>query len=204
MHLLQKHKAILKGTAVGTLLVLANIFLFGAAASAATTCTPDVNSPQAYQQCVTTATPGTIIVCQNGSSVTAPAKCSAASSTGVTPTCSDGSNAPGGDVSQCFSGTPHCGGGENAVKMSFSIDCQGRGNPIMDAVFAIIRFLSAGVGLVIVGSMVFAGIQYSSSRGDPNASALAIKRIQSNVIALLIFIFASAILDFVIPGVFLK
>ena len=73
----------------------------------------------------------------------------------------------------------------------------------MDATFGIIRFLSDGVGIVVVASTVYAGIQYSSSRGDPNASAQAIKRIQSNVIALLIFIFGYALLNYVIPGTFL-
>lgn len=74
----------------------------------------------------------------------------------------------------------------------------------MDLLFAIIRFLSVGVGLVIVASMVYAGVQYIGSRGDPNANALAIKRIQSNVTALLIFIFSYALLNYVIPGQLLK
>jgi len=67
--------------------------------------------------------------------------------------------------------------------------------------FAIIRFLTTGVGLVLIGSMVVAGIQYASSRGDPQATASALNRIMSNVIALLIFLFAYAILNYVIPGV---
>jgi len=74
----------------------------------------------------------------------------------------------------------------------------------MDITFAIIRFLSIGVGLVLVGSMVVAGIQYAGSRGDPNSTAQAQKRIASNVTALLIFIFAYAILNYVVPGAFLK
>jgi len=118
--------------------------------------------------------------------------------------CSDGSAAPGGNVNNCLQGANRCGKGANAVKTSINIGCQGKGNPILDMTFGIIRFLSAGVGLVIVASMVYAGIQYASSRGDPNATAQAIKRIQSNVIALLIFIFGYAILNYVLPAGFLK
>jgi hypothetical protein len=104
-----------------------------------------------------------------------------------------------------------CGGGKDAygkanptVRMSFNLGCTGHGNPILDVTFAIIRFLSAGVGLVIVGSMIVAGIQYIGSRGDPNATAQAINRIRSNVIALLLYIFGFAILNYIIPGQLLK
>jgi hypothetical protein len=74
----------------------------------------------------------------------------------------------------------------------------------MDMTFAIIRFLTTGVGLVLVASMIWAGMQYTFSRGDPQASANAVTRIRSNVIALLIFIFAYAIINYVVPGAFLK
>lgn len=74
----------------------------------------------------------------------------------------------------------------------------------MDLLFAVIRFLSIGVGLVITASMVWAGIQYTASRGDPNATSQSIKRLQANVVALLLFIFAYAILNYVVPGAVLK
>jgi hypothetical protein len=66
-------------------------------------------------------------------------------------------------------------------------------------IFSIIRFLSAGVGIIIIASMIVAGIQYTSARGDPNAVAKAQLRIRSNVVALLIYIFAYAILNYLIP-----
>ncbi|HTB48581.1 MAG TPA: hypothetical protein VK712_00700 [Verrucomicrobiae bacterium] len=96
-----------------------------------------------------------------------------------------------------------CGGGSEAVQVSIDIGCKGEGNPIADATFAIIRILSDGVGLVIVGSIVVGGIQYSASRGDPQATALAIGRIRSTLIALLIYIFGYAILNYIIPAGFL-
>jgi hypothetical protein len=97
-----------------------------------------------------------------------------------------------------------CGSGKTAYHPSLDLGCSGKGNSILDLTFAAIRFLSIGVGLVIVASMVYAGLQYIGARGDPNANAQAIKRIQSNVTALLIFIFAYALINYVVPGQVLK
>lgn len=87
---------------------------------------------------------------------------------------------------------------------AIDIGCQGKGNPIMDALFGIIRFLSDGVGLVVIGSIIVGGIQYSGSRGDPQATAMAINRIRSSLFALLLFIFAYAMLNYLIPGAVLQ
>lgn len=97
-----------------------------------------------------------------------------------------------------------CGGSGQEVEISIEIGCSHKGNPIMDALFAIIRFLSIGVGLVIIGSLVVAGIQFTSSRGDPQGSANALKRVQSTFIALLLFLFTYAILNYIVPGQLLK
>ena len=70
----------------------------------------------------------------------------------------------------------------------------------MDALFGFIQFLSYGVGLVVVGSIIVGGIQYSASRGDPQATAQAINRIRSSLIALLIYIFGFAFLNYLLPG----
>jgi hypothetical protein len=94
-------------------------------------------------------------------------------------------------------------GKDLSVKTSINIGCKGKGNPIADAIFAIIRILSDGVGIVIVGSLVYGGIQYSGSRGDPQSVALAVNRLRSTVFALLIFIFGYAFLNYIIPAGFL-
>lgn len=97
-----------------------------------------------------------------------------------------------------------CGAPPDDVKVSINFGCKGQGNATTDATFAIIRVLSAGVGLIIIGSFVVAGIQYTTSRGDPGAAAKAITRIRNNFYALLIYIFAAAMLNFVIPQGFFK
>jgi hypothetical protein len=105
-----------------------------------------------------------------------------------------------------YAASDHCGDADNGgpVKVSINLGCQGKGNPIMDMLFAAIRFLSLGVGLVIVGSLTYAGIQYTGSRGEPAAHAQAVKRIQANVYALLLFIFAYAIVNYLVPGALLQ
>lgn len=104
----------------------------------------------------------------------------------------------------------HCGHKDSnndkdqAIATSINIGCKGQGNAIMDLMFAIIRFLSNGAGLVIIGSLVLGGIQYTISRGDPQGTATAINRIRSVMFALLLFIFSYAILNYLIPGQLLK
>lgn len=94
-----------------------------------------------------------------------------------------------------------CGGdGNTAIKTTINFGCVGKGNATLDLIFAIVRFLSEGAGIIVIGSLVFAGIQYTASRGDPSASAAAMKRIQNTLIALLIYIFAFAILNYVVPA----
>jgi len=103
-----------------------------------------------------------------------------------------------------------CGKGgddnKNEVKVSFDFGCIGKKysgenlNPIVDIMFAIFRFLSAGVGLIVVGSIIIAGIQYSAARGNPQATQNAIKRISNALIGLLVYIFLFAIANFLVPG----
>jgi hypothetical protein len=98
-----------------------------------------------------------------------------------------------------------CGAnGQNPYTPSIDLGCKGKGNPILDTLFGVIHFLSDGVGLVVIGSIIVGGIQYSGSRGDPQSTAKAINRIRSSVFALLIFIFAYAAINYIIPGFALK
>jgi len=117
-----------------------------------------------------------------------------------------------GGPSSLSSGSPQCGSGQSAVKMTIDIGCRGASckannstqgcNAILDATFAIIRIMSDGVGLIVIGSIVYAGIQYSTSRGDPNKTKEAITRIRNTLISLLVYIFAYAILNYVLPAGF--
>ncbi|MHB1864869.1 MAG: hypothetical protein ACYCPS_01730 [Candidatus Saccharimonadales bacterium] len=114
-----------------------------------------------------------------------------------------------------------CGSGKYGyVKTSIDFGCLGNGcssttagqtgycgqphSGITDLIFAIIKFLSDGVGLVVIASVIVGGIQFIASRGDPSGTQAATKRLTSSVTALLVFLFAYAILNYVIPNGFLK
>lgn len=93
-----------------------------------------------------------------------------------------------------------CGEGDDQVKTSIDLGCTGKGNPIGDLTFAIIRFLTVGVGLVVIGSIVVAGIQYTASSGDPQKAAAAIKRIVNAVTALALYLLIFALVNWLVPG----
>lgn len=73
-------------------------------------------------------------------------------------------------------------------------------NPITARLIQIINFLSVGVGIVITISVAYAGIQYIMSRGDPNMTQKAIARLFQAGVALVLYIFGWAILNWLIPG----
>ncbi|MDB5164943.1 MAG: rane protein of unknown function [Candidatus Saccharibacteria bacterium] len=99
-----------------------------------------------------------------------------------------------------------CGDAATNQSIDTAIDfgCSHKGPAMLDLAFAVIRFLSNGAGLIIIGSLVWGGLQYTLSRGDPQSTAMAVTRMRSVVLALFIYIFAYAILNYLIPGVVLK
>lgn len=117
-----------------------------------------------------------------------------------------------------------CGAQSGAVKTSINFGCAGANcppmnangtyphspdaycnayhNALVDLLFAVIRFLTDGIGLIIIASLIIAGIQYTTSQGDPSAIKQATTRIRSSATALALFIFAYAILNYIVPNGF--
>ncbi len=96
---------------------------------------------------------------------------------------------------------------DGTVKTYINLGCkgdayEGPGGAIGDMAFAIIRFLSIGVGVVIAVSIIISGIQYSTSEGNPETTMQAKSRIQWSIISLVIYVFIFAIANFLIPGGF--
>lgn len=74
-------------------------------------------------------------------------------------------------------------------------------NPILtDLLLPGINFMSGIVGIVVIASIVIAGIQYITSSGNPEAAASARRRIQASVISLVVYIFGFALLQWLVPG----
>lgn len=93
-----------------------------------------------------------------------------------------------------------CGAGETLVKTGVDFGCRGTGNSVYDLLFAILRFLTIGVGIVAILSLIWGGIEFTASQGDPQTSAKAINRMQSTVIALLLYLMIYAIINWLVPG----
>ena len=66
-------------------------------------------------------------------------------------------------------------------------------NPLIDT-------LSVMFGLIAVVSIIFGGIQYSASEGDPQKASQAKNRIAKTVFAIMAYFFLFAFLQFIIPG----
>lgn len=79
-------------------------------------------------------------------------------------------------------------------------DGKGKNNPIYVYLGTIIRFLSAGVGIVVILMIVVSGVQYMTSAGNPDAVKGAKKRLTNAILALILFLFMAAILNFLVPG----
>jgi hypothetical protein len=73
-------------------------------------------------------------------------------------------------------------------------------NPIVGDLNMVINFLSAGVGIIVVGSIIVGAIQYSWAGNNANAVSAAKTRIQNALIALIAFFFIYGFLDYLIPG----
>lgn len=91
-------------------------------------------------------------------------------------------------------------------------DCEGddiqaglpEGDPnhcgILDIIVLVTNTLAAMVGIVVVASIVYGGIQYSSAGSDPQKISAAKDRIRNAIIALLFFIFTYSLLNWLVPG----
>lgn len=63
-----------------------------------------------------------------------------------------------------------------------------------------IALLGAAVGVVIVIAIVYGGIEYITSEGDPQKAASGKKRIISALVGLVAFMLLYAVLQFLAPG----
>ncbi|MDZ7785869.1 MAG: hypothetical protein U5L95_01980 [Candidatus Saccharibacteria bacterium] len=94
--------------------------------------------------------------------------------------------------------------GENAEAVEIASDCEEGIDPdnckITDYLRTFTNVLIALVGIVVVIMVVVGGIQYSAARDNPQAVQAAKGRIANAVLALIVYIFMSAFLQYIIPG----
>jgi uncharacterized membrane protein YraQ (UPF0718 family) len=107
--------------------------------------------------------------------------------------CPDGTNTDTG-----CSGTYTCSS-DTASSASAAENCVA-GDPITTYLQDTVDFLSALVGVVVVGTIIVGGIQYSLAGDNAQAVGAAKQRIVNGLIALVAFMLIAAFLQWIIPG----
>lgn len=97
-----------------------------------------------------------------------------------------------------------CVDGHGQEVITSVIDCssvaQGGKNIIWTILTIAVNFLAAGVGIVVVAGIVFGAITYATAAGSAEQAKKGIGFVRNAVIALLLFIFMYAIINFLVPG----
>lgn len=100
---------------------------------------------------------------------------------------------------------PGTSGGTNSTNTT-SNDCNTSILPcdldIAGMLHLVINILSGLIGVAAVGSLVYAGILYTTASGDTEKTKKAIEWIRNTVIGIVAYAFMYLILNFVIPGGF--
>ncbi len=91
--------------------------------------------------------------------------------------------------------------GDCAKKTAFAFGSCGTDNVGIKCLFVeVLKFLSIGVGLAVVGGIAAGGIIYSTAEGNASKTQQGVKMITNSIIALFLYLFMFAILQFLIPG----
>ena len=73
-------------------------------------------------------------------------------------------------------------------------------NPLTNDINTIIDVLGAGVGIVVTAMIIVGGIQYAIAGDNPQRLSEARKRIINALIALFVFMFIFAFVQWLVPG----
>jgi hypothetical protein len=101
-----------------------------------------------------------------------------------------GSGAGGGTVDN------ECQG----VATAFDFECSSDENPIVSALLLILNVMAAGVGIAVIGGIIYGSILYATSGGAPERSKQGTSIITNAVIALIVFFLMWAAVNFLLPG----
>lgn len=73
-------------------------------------------------------------------------------------------------------------------------------NPIVELLVDVLSFLAAGVGFVVAATLIWGGIQYMTSGGNPQQTTAARNKIINALIAIALYALAVVFLNWLIPG----
>lgn len=89
----------------------------------------------------------------------------------------------------------NCGGVETSL-----INCDPGTNGVWGLLLFVVNLLSAGVGLVAIGGIVYASILYTSAKGAVDQVKRAIKIIINVATGLALYALMYALINFLVPG----
>jgi hypothetical protein len=116
------------------------------------------------------------------------------SSTTTTP--SGGGFTSGGGGSFQTTNTTDC-----PHKITVILKCNANGGgSIQNLLVYVVNFLALGVGLAVIAGIIFGGFLYASAAGNAEQAKRGIGYVRNAIIALVVFIFMYAIINFLIPG----
>lgn len=102
-----------------------------------------------------------------------------------------------------------CGGTDTAIISCGGVGFQPSGDPnapsrdsdgIAGLLFLTLQILTAGVGIVAVGGLIYGGILYTSAGDSPEKVKKAIEVIRNVIIGIIAYFLMAALLNFLIPG----
>lgn len=97
-----------------------------------------------------------------------------------------------------------CYGSDGKPYETSIIDCSTAGDTgkglIWEVLTIAVNFLAAGVGIAVVAGIVFGAVTYATAAGNADQAKKGISFVTNAVIALLLFIFMYAIINFLVPG----
>lgn len=84
--------------------------------------------------------------------------------------------------------------GQNCIAIGNSVASNG----IFTLLVAIVQFLSIGVGLAVVGGIIYGGFTYITARGNAAQAEKGRNIVANAIVGLLMFVFMAAILNFLL------
>lgn len=93
----------------------------------------------------------------------------------------------------------------NGVATSVDFGCKSVGTgvqatPVFSLLLAVVNFMAIGVGVVVVGGIVWGAFLYVTSNGNSGKTEQAVTIIANSVVGLALYAFLFAIVNFLVPG----
>ena len=93
--------------------------------------------------------------------------------------------------------------GDAATSIDFKCPTPTKDNPevtITQLVVTVINFLAIGVGIAVVGGIVWGSLWYTTANGNAGQAQQGISIIVNSILGLVLFLFMWALINFLVPG----